>query len=80
MEQNREAVFIGQSQSRTVSGLILLWVSAALVAVIRGNPPPGEKEPGTYLLSYLSDNDEDRKYDPIIPSLHPRPYLQLKKE
>jgi cytochrome c peroxidase len=44
MEQNREAVFIGQSQSRTVSGLILLWVSAALVAVITqvgcGSGPP----------------------------------------
>lgn len=44
MEQNREAVFIGQSQSRTVSGLILLWVSAALIAVITqsgcGRGPP----------------------------------------
>jgi hypothetical protein len=57
----------------------LVYFSPSTV-VIRGSPPPGEKEAGTYLLSYLSDNEEDRLYDPIIPSLHPRPYLQLKKE
>jgi membrane protein CcdC involved in cytochrome C biogenesis len=50
--------------------------------VIRDNPPPGEKEPGTYLLSYLSDKEkeEDRIHIPMIPSWHARPYLQLKKE
>jgi len=48
--------------------------------IVRSNPPPGEKEAGTYLLSYGSDKEEDRMYDPIVPSLHPRPYLQLKAE
>ena len=48
--------------------------------VIRGNPPPGEKEPGTYLLSYLRTNEADRVPDVMIPSLRPRPHLQLKKE
>jgi hypothetical protein len=59
------------------TGLCYFAPSAAL---IRGNPPPGEKEPGTYLLSYLSDKEEARTYNGIVPSLHPRPYLQLKKE
>ena len=59
------------------TGLCYFAPSAVL---IRGNPPPGEKEPGTYLLSYLSDKEEARTYNGIVPSLHPRPYLQLKKE
>jgi hypothetical protein len=48
--------------------------------VVRGAPPPGEKEPGAYVLSYVSSDENDRLYNPIIPSRHPRPYLQLKPE
>jgi hypothetical protein len=59
------------------TGLAYFAPSAVL---IRGNPPPGEKQPGAYLLSYLSDNEEDRKYDVRMPSRHARPYLQLKPE
>jgi hypothetical protein len=59
------------------TGLVYFAPSAM---VVRGNPPVGEKEPGAYLLSYLSKNEEDRAYDVIVPSRHPRPYLQLKQE
>jgi hypothetical protein len=59
------------------TGLCYFAPSAVL---IRGNPPPGEKEPGTYLLSDLKNNEADRTYDDIVPSLHPRPHLQLRKE
>jgi hypothetical protein len=59
------------------TGLCYFAPSAVL---IRGNPPPGEKEPGAYLLSYISKNDADRVYEPTVPSRHPHPYVQLKKE
>ena len=53
---------------------------APSAVVLHGNPPPGEREPGTYLLSYRSDNPEDRVLDVMMPSKHPRPFLQLKPE
>jgi hypothetical protein len=48
--------------------------------LIRGTPPPGEKEPGTYLLSYRIKYPEERAYSEIVPSRYPPPYLQLKPE
>lgn len=53
---------------------------APTVELIRGNPPPGEKEPGAYVLSFLKGREADLPFDRIIPSQHARPYLQLKEE
>ena len=60
-------------------GIGLEYFSPSAV-VIHGNPPPGEKDPGAYVLSYRSDNMTDRVSDIMMPSRHPRPYLQLKPE
>jgi len=48
--------------------------------IIRGNPPPGEKLPGTYIFSYRTDNPDDRNWIQDMPDLHPRPYLKVQRE
>ena len=44
--------------------------------VVRSAPPAGEKIPGTYVFSYLTDNPDDRVIDQRMPSLHARPLCQ----
>ncbi len=53
---------------------------APTVELIRGNPPPGEKEAGTYVLSFLKGKEAEEPVNRIVPSEHQRPYLQLKEE
>jgi hypothetical protein len=45
--------------------------------VVRATPPPGEKIPGVYVLSYLK---KDRFDDELVPSRNPRPFLKLEQE
>jgi len=48
--------------------------------VVRDNPPPGEHDPNTYLISFISTNPDDHAWDDFARHTHPRPFLQIKPE
>ncbi len=48
--------------------------------VLRSSPPAGEKIPGTYVFSYLSDNPGDRVVNQHMPSVHLRPFVKMVAE
>jgi hypothetical protein len=56
-------------------GLVYLRPEAT---VIRGEPPPDEKSPGSYVLSFRSTNFADHIWTRDIPSYQRRPYLQIR--
>jgi hypothetical protein len=45
--------------------------------VIGAEPPPDEKDPGSYVLSFRSTNFADHIWTHDIPSYQWRPYLQI---
>lgn len=50
------------------------------VDVVRSAPPPGESRPGTWVISYLSTNPDDRFQDQVVPSRHTRPFMRIAPE
>ncbi len=53
---------------------------APSVGVVRSAPPPGERQPGYWVCSYLSANPDDRFQDEVIPSRHVRPFMKIVPE
>ena len=48
--------------------------------VVRSAPPAGERNPGTYVFSYINKDPEARFDDQVVPSRHPHPYLKMAEE
>lgn len=48
--------------------------------IIRTAPPTGEKIPGTYILSYRSQDPGTRGWSEELPSFQRRPYLEIHEE
>jgi hypothetical protein len=66
----------------TVAGLedALTYFIPAGIKVIRAMPPEGARDPHTYVLAYKTTNPNDRGWDCIVPSRHPRPYMRMVPE
>lgn len=57
-----------------------LWYFDLDAVAYPAAPPPGERVPGTYIFLYRVKNPEDRIDDEVVPSRHPRPYIQVEDE
>jgi hypothetical protein len=57
-----------------------IWFFDPDATVYSGAPPPGERVPGTYIFSYRVVNPKDRLDDAVIPSRHPRPFIQVENQ
>ncbi len=57
-----------------------VWYFDMDAVIFPNAPPPGERVPGTYIFSYRAKDPKDRFDDVIVPSSHPRPYIQVEDE
>jgi hypothetical protein len=57
-----------------------IWFFDPNGVLFAGPPPPGERVPGTYIFSYRVKDARDRFDDAVVPSRHPRPFIQVEDE
>lgn len=57
-----------------------IWFFEPDGVLFTGAPPPGERVPGTYIFSYLVKDVRNRFDDEVVPSRHPRPFIQVEDE